>query len=118
MKTQITPEIASDIIEFRREQAKDPELPTLPSIEEFADKLLELGLTRTRVSRWSILRLFSGEMYPDLVDPSTGKVYDWCTIPSAARGRRSRSTELAELRLQVAQLQRTVDALTADERRG
>ena len=52
MKTQITPEIASDIIEFRREQAKDPELPTLPSIEEFADKLLELGLTRTRVSRW------------------------------------------------------------------
>jgi len=111
MKTQITTETAPDILEFRREQAKDPELPTLPSIEEFADKLLELGLTRTRVSRRSILRLFSGDMYPDLVDPSTGKVYDWGTIPAAARGRRSKSADLAELKLQVAQLQRTVDAL-------
>jgi hypothetical protein len=118
MKIQIPRDVAPDIITYRRKQAEDRELPKLPSLEEFADKLLELGLTRTRVSRWSILRLFSGEMYPDLVDPSTGKVYDWCTIPSAARGRRSRSTELAELRLQVAQLQRTVDALTADERRG
>lgn len=112
MKTQITRETAPDIVEFRRAQAKDPELPKLPSIEEFADKLLELGYTSARVSRWSLLRLFSGKMYPDLVDPTTGKVYDWGTIPAAARGRRSKSADLAELRLQVAQLQRQVDALT------
>lgn len=118
MKTQIPRDVAVEIIIYRRKQAEDRELPKLPSLEEFADKLLELGYTGTRVSKMSLLRLFNGTMYPDLVDPSTGKVYDWCTIPSAARGRRSRSTELAELRLQVAQLQRTVDALTADERRG
>ena len=118
MKIQIPRDVAPDIIIYRRKQAEDRELPKLPSLEEFADKLLELGYTGIRVSGRTLLRLFSGKMYPDLVDPSTGKVYDWCTIPSAARGRRSRSTELAELRLQVAQLQRTVDALTADERRG
>jgi hypothetical protein len=87
MKIQIPRDVAPDIITYRRKQAEDRELPKLPSLEEFADKLLELGYTGIRVSGRTLLRLFSGKMYPDLVDPTTGEVYDWCTIP--ARGPRA-----------------------------
>lgn len=113
MKPLIPEDRARDIVVFRISQARDSQTPSLPTLEEFGRQLVELGYLDAVVSRETLRRLLSGRMYPKLEDPETGKPFEWAVVPSAARGKRSRESEIAELRQHVNNLLRRVEELEA-----
>jgi len=104
MKPIIPKDRAADIVLFRISQRTDPEVPVLPTLKQFSDSLLDLGYLDKCVSIDTLRRLFDGSMYPDLVDPSTDKVFEWALVPGGPRGKRSKSDELAILRQQFKEL--------------
>lgn len=76
---------------------------TLP---EFMRNMQESGELKKDVSRPTMQRLFSGQLMPGLIDPRTGKVFDYAALPKPKWGRPSRFNEDG------------IDPVTKERRRG
>lgn len=76
------------------------------TVPDFIKLEFEEGNLPSKVSVPTMYALLKGRMYPDLIDPDTGKVFDYSTVPSAPAGRPTRFDENG------------IDPVTKDRRRG
>jgi len=56
------------------------------TVARFQELAIENGLLTKACSLPTMHKLLSGRMYPDLIDPTTGKVFDYEALPHAAPG--------------------------------
>lgn len=63
-------------------------VPKARTLQEFAEDMVRLGVTPRVMSRNWYAKLFSGEIDPNIVDPSSGLPFDRSTLPRGHRGTR------------------------------
>lgn len=74
-------------------------------LREFIREEAKEGTLSADVSPATLYALFSGRMYPALIDPATGVVFDYSKVPRAPAGRPTRFVD-------------GVDPVTLDRKRG
>lgn len=72
---------ALDLLRERIAVGAGTNLPTFIGYMQADNKL------PAKISAQSVAALLSGRMFPDLIDPATGKVFDYASLPKASPGR-------------------------------